>query len=421
MMRRIKNDIEIDRPSLTLNPEALKTDFPALQQTINNKPLVYLDNAASTQKPLAVIQRLQHYYEKENANVHRGVHTLSQRATDAYEDAREKLRVFINAHHSKEIIFVRGATEAINLVASSFGQRYVQNGDEIVVSAMEHHSNIVPWQLLCSKTGAHLKVIPMNSAGELDMNAYANMLGNKTRLVAVGHVSNALGTVNPVREIIEQAHRKGVPVLVDGAQSVPHMPINVQELQCDFFAFSGHKMYGPTGIGVLHGRTELLEEMPPYQGGGDMIRSVTFKKTTFSSLPYKFEAGTPNIAGAIGLAAAVDYLSHLGMENIAAHEKSLMEYATKRLSDLEGLSIIGTAKHKAAVISFLLGDVHPHDIGTILDQEGTAVRTGHHCAQPVMDFFSIPATARASFGLYNSPRDIDRLVEGLIKIREVFA
>jgi cysteine desulfurase/selenocysteine lyase len=421
MMRRIKNDIEISRPSLVLNPEALKADFPALQQTINNKPLVYLDNAASTQKPRAVIQRLQYYYEKENANVHRGVHTLSQRATDAYEDAREKLRGFINAEHSKEIIFVRGATEAINLVASSFGQKYVQKGDEIVVSAMEHHSNIVPWQLLCSKTGAHLKVIPMNSAGELDMNAYSHMLGKKTRLVAVGHVSNALGTINPVREIIEQAHGKGIPVLVDGAQSVPHMPIDVQELQCDFFAFSGHKMYGPTGIGVLYGRAEWLEEMPPYQGGGDMIRSVTFKKTTFSSLPYKFEAGTPNIAGAIGLAAAVDYLSHLGMENIAAHEKSLLEYATTRLLELEGLSIIGTAKHKAGVISFLFGDVHPHDIGTILDQEGIAVRTGHHCAQPVMDFFSIPATARASFGLYNSPEDIDRLAAGLKKIGEVFA
>jgi cysteine desulfurase/selenocysteine lyase len=420
-MRRIKNDIEIAGSAKALNPVALKADFPALQQTINNKPLVYLDNAASTQKPRAVIQRLQHYYEKENANVHRGVHTLSQRATDAYEDAREKLRGFINADHSKEIIFVRGATEAINLVASSFGQKYVQKGDEIVVSAMEHHSNIVPWQLLCDKTGAHLKVIPMNSAGELDMNAYSHMLGKKTRLVAVTQVSNALGTINPVREIIEQAHGKGIPVLVDGAQSVPHMPIDVQELQCDFFAFSGHKMYGPTGIGVLYGRAEWLEEMPPYQGGGDMIRSVTFKKTTFGSLPNKFEAGTPNIAGAIGLAAAVDYLSHLGMENIAAHEKSLLEYATTRLLELEGLSIIGTAKHKAAVISFLFGDVHPHDIGTILDQEGIAVRTGHHCAQPVMDFFSIPATARASFGLYNSPEDIDRFVEGLKKIGEVFA
>ena len=420
-MRRLNNDIEINRSSLTLNPEALKADFPALQQTINNKPLVYLDNAASTQKPYAVIQRLQRYYEKENANVHRGVHTLSQRATDAYEDAREKIRAFINAVHSKEIIFVRGATEAINLVASSFGQKYVQKEDEIIVSAMEHHSNIVPWQLLCQQTGAQLRVIPMNPAGELDMNVYTKMLGNKTRLVAVGQVSNALGTENPVREIIEQAHRKGVPVLIDGAQSIPHTPIDVQELQCDFFAFSGHKMYGPTGIGVLYGRSELLEKMPPYQGGGDMIRSVTFKKTTFSSLPYKFEAGTPNIAGAIGLAAAVDYLSHLGMKNIAAHEKSLLEYATTKLLELEGLSIIGTAKHKAAVISFLFDDVHPHDIGTILDQEGIAIRTGHHCAQPVMDFFSIPATARASFGLYNSTGDIDRLVEGLKKIGEVFA
>lgn len=420
-MRRLENEIEIAGSAKGLNPEALKAEFPALQQTINNNPLVYLDNAASTQKPRAVIQRLQRYYEKENANVHRGIHTLSQRATDAYEDAREKIRAFINAAHSKEIIFVRGATEAINLVAGSFSQKYVQKGDEIIVSAMEHHSNIVPWQLLCEQTGAQIRAIPMNPAGELDMNVYRKMLGNKTRLVAVSQVSNALGTENPVREIIEQAHRKGVPVLVDGAQSIPHTPIDVQELQCDFFAFSGHKMYGPTGIGVLYGRSELLEKMPPYQGGGDMIRSVTFKKTTFNTLPYKFEAGTPNIAGAIGLAAAVDYLSHLGMKNIAAYEKSLLQYATTRLLELEGLSIIGTAKHKAAVISFLFGDVHPHDIGTILDQEGIAIRTGHHCAQPVMDFFSIPATARASFGLYNSTRDIDRLVEGLKKIGKVFA
>ncbi|MGD2087095.1 MAG: cysteine desulfurase [Candidatus Aminicenantes bacterium] len=420
-MRRLKNDIEIAGSIKGFNPEALKADFPVLGQVINDKPLVYLDNAASTQKPRAVIQRLQRYYERENANVHRGVHTLSQWATDAYEEAREKIRAFINAAHSKEIIFVRGATEAINLVASSFGQKYVQKGDEIIISAMEHHSNIVPWQLLCDQSGAHLKVIPMNAAGELDMKAYTNMLGNKTRLVAVGHVSNALGTVNPIPEIIKHAHSKGIPVLVDGAQAIPHMPIDVKELQCDFFAFSGHKMYGPTGIGVLYGRAELLEEMPPYQGGGDMIRSVTFKKTTFSSIPYKFEAGTPNIAGAIGLAAAVDYLSHLGMENIAANEKSLLEYATTRLLELEGLSIIGTAKHKAAVISFLFGDIHPHDIGTILDQEGIAIRTGHHCAQPVMDFFSVPATARASFGLYNSPQDIDRLAAGLKKIGEVFA
>lgn len=420
-MRRLKNDIEIAGSIKGFNPEALKADFPVLGQVINDKPLVYLDNAASTHKPRAVIQRLQRYYERENANVHRGVHTLSQWATDAYEEAREKIRAFINAAHSKEIIFVRGATEAINLVASSFGQKYVQKGDEIIISAMEHHSNIVPWQLLCDQSGAHLKVIPMNAAGELDMKAYTNMLGNKTRLVAVGHVSNALGTVNPIPEIIKHAHSKGIPVLVDGAQAIPHMPIDVKELQCDFFAFSGHKMYGPTGIGVLYGRAELLEEMPPYQGGGDMIRSVTFKKTTFSSIPYKFEAGTPNIAGAIGLAAAVDYLSHLGMENIAANEKSLLEYATTRLLELEGLSIIGTAKHKAAVISFLFGDIHPHDIGTILDQEGIAIRTGHHCAQPVMDFFSVPATARASFGLYNSPQDIDRLAAGLKKIGEVFA
>jgi len=395
-------------------------DFPVLQQSINDKPLVYFDNAATTQKPRAVIQRIQFYYEQENANVHRGVHTLSQRATDEYENAREKIRAFINAGDTKEIIFTRGATEAINLVAHSFGKRYVKKGDEIVISAMEHHSNIVPWQLLCEETGAKLRVIPMNRSGELGLKAYTRMLKPNTRLVAVTHVSNALGTINPVAEIIEQAHRKGIPVLIDGAQSIPHMPINVRELACDFFVFSGHKMYGPTGIGVLYGRAELLEEMPPYQGGGDMIRSVTFEKTSFGPLPYKFEAGTPNIAGVVGLAAAIDYLSRIGMERIAAHEKSLLEYASEKLLQLEGLSIFGTAKNKAAVISFLFDDIHPHDIGTILDQEGIAIRTGHHCAQPVMDFYCVPATARASFGLYNSREEIDRLVQALKKTREVF-
>lgn len=403
-----------------LNPEKLKLDFPILNQQVNGKPLVYLDNAASTQKPREVIERLTRYYETENANVHRGVHTLSQRATDAYEGARETMRSFINAEHSKEIIFVRGATEAINLVAWSFGQTFVRKDDEIVVSAMEHHSNIVPWQMLCERVGAHLKVIPMSRAGELDMNVYEEILGSRTRLVAVGHVSNALGTVNPLREIIEKAHRRGIPVLVDGAQAVPHLPVDVQELGCDFYAFSGHKMYGPTGIGVLYGRSELLEKIVPYQGGGDMIRSVTFEKTTFNSLPYKFEAGTPDISGAVGLAAAVEYLTGIGMQRIAEHEHTLLEYATRRLLELEGLTIYGNARDKAAVISFLFGDVHPHDIGTILDQEGIAVRTGHHCAQPVMDFFSIPATARASFGLYNTEQDVDRLVDGLKKIKEVF-
>jgi cysteine desulfurase/selenocysteine lyase len=398
----------------------LKADFPALQQSVNDKPLVYLDNAATTQKPRVVIERLRAYYELENANVHRGVHTLSQRATQAYENAREKVRAFINAADSKEIIFVRGATEAINLVARSYGQKFIKEGDEIVLSAMEHHSNIVPWQMLCEEKGARLRVIPMNRNGELDMEAYNRVLNLRTRLVAVTHVSNALGTVNPVREIIEIANRRGIPVLVDGAQSVPHMPVDVRELGCDFFVFSGHKMYGPTGIGVLYGRAELLEKMPPYQGGGDMIRSVTFDKTTFSDLPYKFEAGTPNIAGAVGLAAAVEYLNRIGMDRIAAHEKVLLEYAHSKLLEVEGLSIFGTARNKASVISFLFDDIHPHDIGTILDQEGVAVRTGHHCAQPVMDFFAVPATARASFGLYNSEKDVDRLVEGLKKIKEVF-
>lgn len=416
-MRDIKKDIETELP---LDAETLRADFPVLREQVNGKPLVYLDNAASTQKPRVVIERLKRYYETENANVHRGVHDLSRRATDAFEGARETVRGFINASDAKEIIFVRGATEAINLVAWSFGQKYVKKDDEIVISTMEHHSNIVPWQMLCERTGAHLKVIPMNRDGELDMDAYTGMLGSRTRLVAVGHVSNALGTVNPVAEIIDRAHRKNIPVLIDGAQSVPHMPVDVREMGCDFFVFSGHKMYGPTGIGVLYGRAELLEAMPPYQGGGDMIRSVTFEKTTFNSLPYKFEAGTPDISGAVGLAAAMDYLTGIGMERIAAHEASLLEYATPRLLDLEGFSIYGNAKDKAAVISFLFGDVHPHDIGTILDQSGVAIRTGHHCAQPVMDFYSIPATARASFGLYNTRRDVDRLVDGLNEIKEVF-
>lgn len=416
-MRDIKKDIEIETP---LDAEVLRADFPVLSERVNGKPLVYLDNAASTQKPRVVIERLKRFYETENANVHRGVHVLSQRATDAYEGARERVRGFINASDSKEIIFVRGATEAINLVAWSFGQRFVKKDDEIIISTMEHHSNIVPWQMLCERTGAHLRVIPMNRDGELDMDAYADMLGSRTRLVAVGHVSNALGTVNPVGEIIDKAHRKNIPVLVDGAQSVPHMPVDVKEMGCDFFVFSGHKMYGPTGIGVLYGRAELLNDMPPYQGGGDMIRSVTFEKTTFNSLPYKFEAGTPDISGAVGLAAAMEYLTGIGMARIAAHESSLLEYATPRLRELEGFTIYGNAEDKAAVISFLFGDVHPHDIGTILDQSGVAIRTGHHCAQPVMDFYAIPATARASFGLYNTRRDVDRLVDGLKEIKEVF-
>jgi cysteine desulfurase / selenocysteine lyase len=416
--RHFNHQTSFDQP---LDPDKIKSDFPILHQQIHGKPLVYLDNAASTQKPAYVIQRLQTYYETENANVHRGVHLLSQRATDAYENSRETVRAFINAPHSKEVIFVRGATEGINLVAHSFARKYLKEGDEILISAMEHHSNIVPWQMACEQSRAKLQVIPMNERGELDMNRFVDRLNDKTRLVAVGHVSNALGTVNPIKEIITEAHKKNIPVLVDGAQSIPHMPVDVQALDCDYYVFSGHKMYAPTGIGVLYGKTELLDNLPPYQGGGDMIRTVSFEKTTYNTLPYKFEAGTPNIAGAVGLAAAVDYLTSLGMDQVARHEQTLLQYANAAFSQLEGFRIYGNAAAKAAVISFLYNDVHPHDIGTILDQEGIAIRTGHHCAQPVMDFFAVPATARASFGIYNSTHDVDRLIEGLNKINEVFA
>ena len=405
---------------ITFDMQSLRGDFPVLQQSVNGRPLVYLDNAATTQKPRSVIRRMKEYYERENSNIHRGVHTLSSRATDAYEAAREKIRSFINAAHSREIIFVRGATEGINVMAHTFGKRFVKAGDEILISAMEHHSNIVPWQMMCEERGAHLKVIPMNKRGELELNAYEDMLTSKTRLVAVVHVSNALGTVNPIEKMIAAAHGKGIPVLVDGAQSIPHMPIDVQALDCDFFVFSGHKMYGPTGIGVLYGRKEILDLLPPYQGGGDMIRSVTFAGTTYNTLPHKFEAGTPNIAGVLGLEAAVDYLNGIGMSLIAAHETALMEYATGKLKALDDLRIIGNAEKKAGAISFVLENIHPHDIGTILDQEGVAIRSGHHCAQPVMDFFSIPATARASFGLYNTKLAIDKLTQGIKKIAEVF-
>jgi cysteine desulfurase / selenocysteine lyase len=413
-MRELRNDL------ISGKPLGRREDFVILAERVNGEPLVYLDNAATTQKPRVVVERMLKYYEQENANVHRGVHTLSQRATEAFESAREKVRAFINAGDSKEIVFTRGATEAINLVASSFGRKYIKEGDEIIVSAMEHHSNIVPWQMQCNERGARLRVIPINLRGELDMAEYKGMLNSRTKLVAVTHVSNALGTVNPVKEIIESAHRKGIPVLVDGAQAVPHAPVDVRRLDCDFYVFSGHKMYGPTGIGVLYGKEEILNRLPPYQGGGDMIRSVTFEKTTFNDLPYKFEAGTPDIAGAIGLASAVDYLQSIGMQRVADHEQALLDYATRKFEAADGLSIIGTAKLKAAVISFKMDDVHPHDIGTILDQEGIAIRTGHHCAQPVMDFYKVPATARASFGLYNSFEDIDRLMEGLTKIKNVF-
>ena len=400
--------------------EEVRADFPVLRQMVNGKPLVYLDNASTTQKPQVVIDTLVQYYSADNSNVHRGVHTLSQRATDHYEEARAKVRRLINAEADEEIIYVRGTTEGINLVAQTFGRQNVGEGDDIIVTAMEHHSNIVPWQILCQERGAHLKVIPITEQGELVMEEYERLLGTRTRLVSIVHQSNALGTVNPAKQIIDMAHSLGVPVLVDGAQSAPHMAIDVQDLGCDFFAFSGHKLYGPTGIGVLYGRADLLNAMPPYQGGGEMIKSVTFEKTIYNDLPHKFEAGTPDIAGAIGLGTAIDYISKLGMDNIYKYERELLEYGTQRLSAIEGLRIIGTAREKAGVLSFVMDGIHPHDIGTILDTEGIAVRTGHHCAQPVMDRYEIPATARASLALYNTREEIDALVRGIDRTIEVF-
>ena len=406
-------------PSFDVNK--IRKDFPVLHQEINGRPLVYLDNAATSQKPQCVIDALVGYYTTENANVHRGVHTLSQRATDDYEAARSKVRRFINAAHDHELIYVRGATEGINLVAQTFGRANVGPGDEVIISAMEHHSNIVPWQVLCQEKGAHLRVIPINDAGELLLDQYEQLLSPRTKLVSIVHQSNALGTINPMTAIIELAHSRGVPVLVDGAQSVPHMTIDVQKMGCDFFVFSGHKLFGPTGIGVVYGRAELLEAMPPYQTGGEMIRSVTFEETLYNVLPHKFEAGTPNIAGSIGLGAAIDYIDALGMDRINAYEKELLDYGSDALSRIEGLKIIGTAKEKAGILSFILGDVHPHDIGTILDSQGIAIRTGHHCAQPVMDRFGIPATARASLAFYNTKAEIDTLVEGIDQVLEVFS
>jgi cysteine desulfurase/selenocysteine lyase len=398
----------------------IRDDFPLLQQQVHGKPLVYLDNAATTQKPQAVIDALTRFYTTDNSNVHRGVHLVSERATAAFEAARVKVQHFLHAAQSREVIFLRGTTEGINLVAQTYGRRHVQAGDEIVISAMEHHSNIVPWQMLCEEKQARLRVVPINDRGEILLEEYARVLGPRTRLVAVVHVSNALGTINPVRQIIELAHRQGVPVLVDGAQAVPHMAVDMQELDCDFYAFSGHKVYGPTGIGVLYGKADLLEAMPPYQGGGDMISSVTFEKTTYNTLPYKFEAGTPHVAGVIGLGAAIDYLSAIGVENVARHEQKLLAYATAALATVPKARLIGTARERAGAVSFILEGVHPHDIGTILDQEGIAIRTGHHCAQPVMERFGVPATARASLACYNTHEDIDALVEGMHKVKEMF-
>jgi len=403
-----------------LDVARIREDFPALRQTVNGKVLVYLDNAATAQKPQTVLDALRKFYECECANVHRGLHWMSEEATRDYEGSREKVRRFLSASDTKEIVFVRGTTEAINLVGQCFVRPRLGPGDEILITAMEHHSNIVPWQMLCEATGAKLRVAPMNDDGELLMDGFERLLTPRTRIAAVSHISNALGTVNPVARLTEMAHSRGVPVLLDGAQAAPHVPVNVQELDCDFYAFSGHKLYGPTGIGVLYGKEKWLEEMPPYQGGGDMIRSVTFDKTTYNSLPYKFEAGTPHIAGVIGLGAGVDYLNELGLERAGAYENGLLAYATERLRRIPGVRLIGTAREKAGVLSFVIRGIHPHDVGTILDREGVAVRAGHHCAMPVMDRFGIPATTRASFAFYNTREEVDALAAGIEKVKEVF-
>jgi cysteine desulfurase/selenocysteine lyase len=404
-----------------LDVERVRRDFPVLRQLVRGHPLVYLDNAATSQKPQIVIDALTRYYEKENANIHRGVHFLSERATEEYETARKTVQRFLNAARSSEIVFVRGATEAINLVAHSFGRSRVGSGDEVLITAMEHHSNIVPWQILCAQQGARLQVAPINDRGELLLDELEKRLGPRTRMVAVTHVSNALGTINPVGRIVELAHARNIPVLVDGAQAAPHLLVDVQALDCDFYVFSGHKVYGPTGIGVLYGKSALLDAMPPYQGGGEMILSVTFEKTVYNKPPHKFEAGTPHIAGAAGLRAALEYLNDVGIPAIGAHETDLLRYATSQLSAIPGLRLVGAAEDKAGVVSFVLDGIHAHDIGTILDAEGIAIRTGHHCAQPVMQFFGIPATARASFALYNTKEEIDALVRGIDKVRGVFA
>ena len=400
--------------------ERVRKDFPALHQRVHGKPLVYLDNAATSQKPQAVIDALVAYYSLENSNVHRGVHLLSEKATQAYEEARVRVQRFLNAAEAREIVFVRGATEGINLVAASYGRTWIGAGDEVIISTIEHHSNIVPWQLLCEERGALLRVIPVDDAGELLLDEYARLLGARTKLVAVSHISNALGTVNPVKRMIEMAHRQGVPVLIDGAQAAPHLRVDVRELDCDFYVFSGHKALGPTGIGVLYGRAEWLERMPPYQGGGDMIASVTFEKTTFNALPYKFEAGTPHIAGVIGLGVALEYLSGLGLDRVAAYERELLTYGTATLQAAPGARIIGTARDKASVLSFIVDGVHAHDVGTILDHAGIAVRAGHHCAMPVMRRFGVPATVRASLAFYNTREELDALGAGLREVREIF-
>jgi cysteine desulfurase / selenocysteine lyase len=416
----IKTSLQGKGARARLDVSSLRRDFPILSEKVNGNPLVYLDNAATSQKPTAVLDSLESYYRHDNSNIHRGVHTLSERATKAYEAARGKVKDFLNARSLEEVIFVRGTTEAINLVAHSYGAKFLKAGDEILLSAMEHHSNIVPWQMIAEHTGAKIRVIPMDDHGELMLEEFKKLLSPRTKILALVHVSNALGTINPVAEMTRMAHDVGAVVLLDGAQAVPHIAVDVQALGCDFYAFSSHKIYGPTGVGVLWGRKELLEHMPPYQGGGDMIRHVTFGRTIYNALPYKFEAGTPHIAGGIALGAALDYVSLVGLDAIAAHEADLLAYATQAVSEVPGVRLIGTAKAKAGVLSFMLEGIHPHDIGTILDHSGIAIRTGHHCAQPVMDRFGVPATARASFALYNTREEIDALVKGLYKVIEVF-
>jgi cysteine desulfurase / selenocysteine lyase len=412
----------VPSPATPLDVIAIRRDFPILGRRVHGQPFVYLDNAATTQKPQAVIDRLVRYYSVENANVHRGVHQVSVEATDAYEGARERVRRFLNAAESREVVFVRGATEAINLVAATYGRVNVGAGDEVVISEMEHHSNIVPWQMLCAERGARLRIVPITDAGELQLDAYERLLGPRTRLVALTHVSNALGTINPVETVVRLAHERGVPVLVDGAQAVAHVPVDVQAMGCDFYVFSGHKVFGPTGIGVLYGRARLLEAMPPYQGGGDMIQSVTFEGTRYNDVPYKFEAGTPHIAGAVGLAAAIEYLTTaVGLDRAAAYEHDLLAYGTRALAGVEGLRVTGTAPRKAAILSFVMEGVHPHDIGTVLDRDGIAIRAGHHCCQPLMARLGVPATARASLAIYNTREEIDALAASLRKVREVFA
>jgi cysteine desulfurase/selenocysteine lyase len=418
---RLETRGEVLSVASAFDVQRIRRDFPILKQRIHGKPLVYLDNAATTQKPQGVIDAMVRSYAEDNANIHRGVHLLSERATQAYEEARIKIQRFLNASEAREIIFVRGTTEAINLVAQTFGRTHLASGDRVLVTHMEHHSNIVPWQMVCEDRGAELTVLPVTDEGELRMDLLDDLLTDRTKIVAVAHVSNSLGTINPIKVIVEKAHQRGIPVLVDGAQAVAHLPVDVQALGCDFYAMSGHKLFGPTGIGVLYGRLSLLEAMPPYQGGGDMISAVTFKKTTYNVVPHKFEAGTPNIAGSVGLGAAVDYLATLDFAAVAAYERDLLAYGTRALTAVPGVRIVGTAPHKATVLSFVMDDVHPHDIGTILDQEGVAIRTGHHCTQPLMDRLCVPATARASLALYNTKDEIDALVSALAKVREIFA